>query len=608
MAATASARAGKSGPDGVWGEGPIEARPLAYDKLGPARRQRKKELLAQADKALQSARLAAAGEYEGAHAKTTGDGDAGADLVGHLSQDAGVDWPQTESGPERGSEDSDEEIDFEDLVRLYGPLEPLKQGRRHARAHVPGRDTDNMPLKGKYNVFMTLILMVLVGGLLAAIYAQARAQELWLNRQRQQCDQTLAEAVRSERGKVAGQWVELERRKWRQEFDMQIKRTRDDAAAECTRSQRACRRDIATCNQTVADLKHRCDSKGEGLRKQGTGTSESSIPSPPAPLLPRGVFGGSAIERSCAYDERGAMTLAQECTSWCSQQRDIVCAKGEQRDARQDGNVEHIQRHKGDQCGDAIGQAVASERKRLQDSAVKARRRAIEKMLDGDRESAAAQIASIICVTKEECNMERVIAEAIDEGRRQMQSAFLCGLKETCDPGPALDTALHAYWHRVSKCVFDGTCSAPEVLAQELRIDREKMWRQVYSWVMHLQAEEDRAKDQQAEEEGVERGLGGESLEAAEKMEKVRAAVQILLQNARASEERRVRKRIEAEYQQMVLERIDSARRHEKGLAEVREGRAVAEVEHRLLEKIRDLKGVIAEQERELQRIRAEGR
>ena len=143
-------------------------------------------------------------------------------------------------------------------------------------------------------------------------------------------------------------------------------------------------------------------------------TSESSFPSPPAPLLPRGVFGGSAIERSCAYDERGAMTLAQECTSWCSQQRDIVCAKGEQRDARQDGNVEHIQRHEGDQCGDAIGQAVASERKRLQDSAVKARRRAIEKMLDGDRESAAAQVASIICVTKEECNMERVIAEAID--------------------------------------------------------------------------------------------------------------------------------------------------------------------------------------------------
>ena len=87
----------------------------------------------------------------------------------------------------------------------------------------------------------------------------------------------------------------------------------------------------------------------------------------------------------------------------------------------------------------------------------------------------------------------------------------------------------------------------------------------------------------------MESGLRGESLEAAEKMEKVRAAVQILLQNARASEERRVRKRIEAEYQQMVLERIDSARRQEKGLAEVREGRAVAEVEHRLLEKIRDL-------------------
>ena len=604
MAATASTRAGKSGSDS------IEATRLAYDKLGPARRQRKKELLAQADKALQSARLAAAGEYEGAHAKTTGDGDAGADLVGHLSQDAGVDWPQTESGPERGSEDSDEEIDFEDLVRLYGPLEPLKQGHRHARAHVPGRDTDNVPLKGKYNVFMTLILMVLVGGLLAAIYAQARAQELWLNRQRQQCDETLAEAVRSERGKVAGQWVELERRKWRQEFDMQIKRTRDDAAAECTRSQRACRRDIATCNQTVADLKHRCKSKAEGLRKEMAGciTSESSFPSPPAPSLPRGVLGGSPTERSCAYDASGAMNLAQQCTSWCSQHRDIVCAKGEEKDARQEGNVEHIQRHEGDQCGDAIGQAVASERKRLQDSAVKARRRAIEKMLDGDRESAAAQVASIICVTKEECNMEGVIAEAIDEGRRQMQSAFLCGLKETCDPGPALDTALQEYWHRVSKCVFDGTCNVPEVLAQELRIDRDKMWKQVYSWVMHLQAEEDGEKDRQAEEEGAGSRLVGESLEAAEKMEEVRAAVQILLQNVRASEERRVRKRIEAEYQQMVLERIDSARRQEKGLAEVREGRAVAEVEHRLLEKIRDLKGVIAEQERELQRIRTEGR
>ena len=73
------------------------------------------------------------------------------------------------------------------------------------------------------------------------------------------------QVIESERGKVAGKWLELERRKWRDEFDLQIKRTRENAESECAASQHACRRDIIVCNLTVADLRHQRDSQ---LRRQ----------------------------------------------------------------------------------------------------------------------------------------------------------------------------------------------------------------------------------------------------------------------------------------------------------------------------------------------------
>jgi len=45
------------------------------------------------------------------------------------------------------------------------------------------------------------------------------------------------QAVAQERGKVAGQHLDFERKKWRQEFDLQIRRTREHVEAECLKSQ-----------------------------------------------------------------------------------------------------------------------------------------------------------------------------------------------------------------------------------------------------------------------------------------------------------------------------------------------------------------------------------
>jgi hypothetical protein len=85
---------------------------------------------------------------------------------------------------------------------------------------------------------------------------QAHGQELWLDRQRRQCEQSIEEAATRERGKVAGPLLELERKKWRREFDQQIQRTRQDAEEECEKLQREHRRNLTICNLTIADLRY----------------------------------------------------------------------------------------------------------------------------------------------------------------------------------------------------------------------------------------------------------------------------------------------------------------------------------------------------------------
>ena len=56
-------------------------------------------------------------------------------------------------------------------------------------------------------------------------------------------------------------------------------------------------------------------------------------------------------------------------------------------------------------CGDTVGKAVAAERKRLQESSSKSKRRAIENVLEGNLQGAAAEVAAIVCVTKVQAPM-----------------------------------------------------------------------------------------------------------------------------------------------------------------------------------------------------------
>ena len=170
-----------------------------------------------------------------------------------------------------------------DVPPHTGPLPPLQRRRRKqtgsAGADGEVEEDDDVDPKKKYNVAMALILMLMVLGLLAVIFAQVRAphtpptlqalhadsqtcatqahgQELWLDRQRRQCEQSIEEAATRERGKVAGPLLELERKRWRREFDQQIQRTRQDAEEECEKLQREHRRNLTICNLTIADLRY----------------------------------------------------------------------------------------------------------------------------------------------------------------------------------------------------------------------------------------------------------------------------------------------------------------------------------------------------------------
>ncbi len=89
------------------------------------------------------------------------------------------------------------------------------------------------------------------------------------------------QAVAQERGKVAGQHLDFERKKWRQEFDLQIRRTREHVEAECLKSQVSiliigtllsvldtclwnwrsetqndCQRNLEACNSIKTDLRY----------------------------------------------------------------------------------------------------------------------------------------------------------------------------------------------------------------------------------------------------------------------------------------------------------------------------------------------------------------
>ena len=122
------------------------------------------------------------------------------------------------------------------------------------------------------------------------------------------------------------------------------------------------------------DIRHTCDMELEKLRLHA-----------------------SSSRGACKKTDKENLDVEEVCSDWCSQQSE---GRGG-RDKGKGGSG-------GDGCGDEVGKAVAAERKRLQDSALTSRRRAIQNLLDGHHTTAAAHVAGVVCVTKEDCNMERV--------------------------------------------------------------------------------------------------------------------------------------------------------------------------------------------------------
>ena len=86
-----------------------------------------------------------------------------------------------------------------------------------------------------------------------------------------------------------------------------------------------------------------------------------------------------AEERACKRSDKAILTCAEECAGWCIQKQTAAAQ----------GRVKEV-------CGDDVGKAVAAERKRLQESALKSRRRAIEKVLQGDN-SGTHFLSSLAC-------------------------------------------------------------------------------------------------------------------------------------------------------------------------------------------------------------------
>ena len=111
-----------------------------------------------------------------------------------------------------------------------------------------------------------------------------------------------------------------------------------------------------------AKFRHKCDSEVERLRREhATSAPSSRSASPTAPAsLP-------AEEGACKRSDKAILTCAEECAGWCRQEQ-MTAAQGRAKEL----------------CGDEVGKAVAAERKRLQERALKSRRRAIEKVLQGN--------------------------------------------------------------------------------------------------------------------------------------------------------------------------------------------------------------------------------
>ena len=74
------------------------------------------------------------------------------------------------------------------------------------------------------------------------------------------------------------------------------------------------------------------------------------------------------------------MNCAEDCSGWCMQEQTTAA-----------------QVHAKEVCGDEVGKAVAAERKRLQEGALKSRRRAIEKVLQGDNSGTLWSSLSLLC-------------------------------------------------------------------------------------------------------------------------------------------------------------------------------------------------------------------
>ena len=110
--------------------------------------------------------------------------------------------------------------------------------------------------------------------------------------------------------------------------------------------------------------------------------------------------------------------------------------------------------------------------------------------------------------------------------------------------------------HRISKCAFDGSCDAPDVLLKELSKARQADWKKVLASLQALAHFEDGL-----EHAGVSvHGGGVGEVEGEETEEEVRVVLQDLLQQAREEEGKRVREKTESQYQQRMLQQLDKSR------------------------------------------------
>ena len=105
---------------------------------------------------------------------------------------------------------------------------------------------------------------------------------------------------------------------------------------------------------------------------------------------------------------------------------------------------------------------------------------------------------------------------------------------------PELEVAINEHLNTISKCAFDGSCPAPDVLTKELKTAREQDWKTVLNFL------EEQAFDAGEGGEGKEKeGEGGAGLGVEEGDNNIRSEIrrifQRLLMKSREEEGRRVR-------------------------------------------------------------------